>query len=461
MIRIGRYEILGRLGRGGMSTVYKARAPITGRTVALKVLLPRDEILTDLVGVTRLREVFWEEARIMGEIIHDHVAKIMDCDEDRGRPFIVLEYFAHSIGALIGESYRVEKPSRVISITKTYDYIRQSLYGLERLHFAGVIHRDIKPFNLMITNDDRVKIIDFGLSKVRGEEKLAIPGMQVGSPYYAAPEQQIDPLTSDERADLFSIGVMTYRMATGRLACGNEGDIVAPSLLNPDLTTEWDDFLLKSIKHKPEDRFSSAHEMRIKLEEVFQRWSHASKMNCTFIARDQAGAKIAATTPRAEPSFIRYKELLRKFDLDGLMRLQGYISHRFELLDRHLLFCLDTGLLWQREGAGFTLTWDKAHEYIIYLNSKRWKGYDTWRLPTVDELLTLLRPPTMIRDFCFGAYFSADIHWIWSCDSSSKKTAWTIDIIESYFQHLDKDGMASVCAVCSSRGSEVEIRFPS
>ncbi len=203
--------MVGRLGRGSMSTVYKAKAPITGRLVALKILQPRNEIFVDLVGEARLKEMFIEEAKIMGTLSHDHVAKIIDCDEYEGQPFIVLEYFAHSIGAFIGESYRVEAPSRIISAAKTRSYLVQALKGLERLHFAGIIHRDIKPFNLMLTSDDRIKIIDFGLSRVRGEEKMAIPGMQVGSPYYAAPEQAKDPKQADGRADLFSLGIMGYQ----------------------------------------------------------------------------------------------------------------------------------------------------------------------------------------------------------------------------------------------------------
>ena len=190
---IGRYEIIGRLGRGGMSTVYKAKAPVTGRIVALKVLAPREELLVDLAGEKRLRQIFVEEARVMGEIAHPNVAKIIDCDETGKAPFIVLEYFSHSLGGFIGESYRAEQPSRIISAARTCFYLLQALKGLERLHFAGIVHRDIKPFNLMITNDDRIKIIDFGLSRIRGEERMKIPGLQVGSPFYAAPTANASP----------------------------------------------------------------------------------------------------------------------------------------------------------------------------------------------------------------------------------------------------------------------------
>lgn len=449
MKQIGRYIILGRLGRGGMSTVYKAKAPVTGRTVAVKILQPRDEIFADLVGESRLREIFIEEAKIMGEITHDHVAKILDCDQTDNCPFIVLEYFAHSIGSLIGEAYQVENRSRIISINKAFQYILQTLRGLERLHFAGIVHRDIKPYNLMLTNDDRIKIIDFGLSRVRGEEKMAIPGMQVGSPYYASPEQERDPENADERSDLFSVGVMAYRMVTGNLINIKE-KIKRPSLFNPELNKDWDDFLLQSIQASPDHRFASAHQMRERLEAVASNWRSQSKLSCNFLAEDQAGPVLPKKVPRKEPAFILYRQLQKSFNLDSLMRPRQYQPHRFEFKSSSLNYCTDTGLLWQREGSGFTLNWVQAHEYINYLNAEKWQGCSRWRLPTAEELLTLLRPPSLLRDFCFESHISEKIHWVWSCDVCTKKKAWMADLQESYFHPLDKDGTATVCAVSSS-----------
>ncbi len=447
MNKVGRYTIEGRLGRGGMSTVYKAKAPVTGRTVALKILLPRDDIFEELVGKERLRQIFIEEAKIMGEITHDHVAKIIDADENGSSPFIVLEYFAHSLGSLIGETYQLEKPSRIISVNKTYEYIKQSLKGLERLHFAGIIHRDIKPFNLMITNDDRVKIIDFGLSRVRGEEKMAIPGMQVGSPYYAAPEQEKNPQMTDERADLFSVGIMAYRMVTGQLVSHKHNRIPPPSDFNAELDHAWDSFLLKSIHKTPGERFANAQEMRIELEHVHATWAHQSKMQCNFNAMDQAGPDLANIRNRAVPQFLRHRDLKKNLNLDTLMRPRSFTPHRFEFTSKVLLHCLDAGLLWQRRGAEFPVTWQQAQDYVEYLCSNNWQGHSTWRLPTIEELFSLLRPPTLVRDFCYESYFAKDIHWIWSCDTSTKQKAWTVDIQESYIEELDKDGMASVCAV--------------
>ncbi len=449
MKNVGRYTITGRLGRGAMSSVYKAQAPITKRTVALKILLPRDDIFIDLVGEKRLRQIFLEEARIMGEITHDHVAKIIDCDEDNGVPFIVLEYFAHSLGSLIGEAYHVEKPTRILSITKAYEYLRQSLLGLERLHFAGIIHRDIKPYNLMITNDDRVKIIDFGLSRVRGEEKMAIPGMNVGSPYYAAPEQAQNPKKADERADIFSLGVLAYRMVTGKLIDPGRNVPPPPSSLNRDLDHQWDQFLLKSISPAPEKRFPTAREMRQQLEMIYQDWAHKSTTRCAFSAQDQTGPILKNQKLRTEHRFLQYRDVREQFSLDALMRPKAYPPHRFEIKNKHLLYSKDTGIFWQREGAGFTLSWYKACEYVEYLNTLKFCGLTNWRLPTVEELATILRPPNLLRDFCLNSYFSPDIHWLWSCDTCTKKKSWTIDLVESFFESLDKDGMASVVAVCS------------
>lgn len=445
----GRYEICGRLGRGAMSTVYKARAPITGRIVALKILKPRDDIFIDLVGEKRLREIFVEEARIMGGITHEHVARVIDCDEDDGVPFIVLEYFSHSIGELIGEAYQVELECREVSVQRTYLYISQTLKGLERLHFTGVVHRDIKPYNLMLTNDDRVKIIDFGLSRVRGEEKMAIPGMQVGSPYYAAPEQETSPKAADGRADLYSVGVLMYRMLTGRLVDPRQEKPPLPSALNPELDGEWDAFILKALAVNPEHRYVSALQMRVELEQVFLAWKIASEKTC-LVKQERSTARERSQLPsNTGLSRIMYKDIRGVLGLDELFRPSSFFSHQLEAVNLLLLYDPVTKLYWQRTGTGFTLNWQQAKEYVDYLNQIAFEGRTTWRLPSTTELASVLRSPTAQRDFCIDQKFDPTLHWIWSGDHSTKKSAWIVDIIESYVGRLDMDGNASVCAVSS------------
>jgi len=448
MKKIGRYEVIGRLGRGGMSTVYKAKAPVTGRLVALKILQPREEIFADLVGEARLKEIFVEEARIMGNLSHDHVAKIIDCDQHEGQPFIVLEYFAHSIGAFIGESYRIETPSRIISTRKTRIYLVQALKGLERLHFAGVVHRDIKPFNLMLTSDDRIKIIDFGLSRVRGEEKMAIPGMQVGSPYYAAPEQEKDPKQADGRADLFSLGVMAYRMLTGRLVDRRQAEIVPPSSLNPELSPEWDSCIMKSLARNPGHRFKDALEMRLAVEAlpVLLKESRSTRNSA-----DSPTFRPASGVLRSRPCRVMFKDVRDLLDLDELLRPFGYASQEFELSGPLVALEKNNGLYWQRRGSGFTLDWQQAKDYVGYLNAGSWQGRDNWRLPTLEEVVTLLRPPQHETSCCAPSILDGAIHWLWTADHCTKKQAWMADVLESFVDRLDKDGVASVCAVSSAK----------
>ncbi len=440
MKTIGRYEIVGRLGRGGMSTVYKARAPITGRLVALKILQPRDSIFAELLGEERLKESFIAEAKIMGALAHDHVAKVLDCAEHEGQPFIVLEYFAHSLGAFIGESYREEAPSRIISVAKTQIYLAQALKGLERLHFAGIIHRDIKPFNLMLTSDDRVKIIDFGLSRLRGEEQAGVPGLQVGSPFYAAPEQIRAPEKVDGRADLFSLGILGLRMLTGRLFGLQESASVPASSINPEIGPLWDSWLSRSVARRPEDRFQTAQEMRLALEAL-----PLSEKPVTGLAGGGSPADKRAV--RSESQQVRLKHIRQKLGLDPLFRPLTYKVQDFAVQGPLVILERNSGLHWQRYGSGFTLDWGGAFAYVDHLNSSRWQGRDNWRLPTVDEVLTVLKPPLHGLNCSSWPLFACSIHWLWTCDPCNKKQAWTVDVLESFFERLDKDGLASVCAV--------------
>ena len=449
MNMIGRYEIVGRLGRGSMSTVYKARAPLTGRLTALKILQPRNEIFEEIVGGVRLAEMFVEEARVMGSINHDHVAKILDCDWHEGQPFIVLEYFAHSLGSFIGESYRVESPSRIISESKTRAYLIQALKGLERLHFAGIIHRDIKPYNMMLTSDDRVKIIDFGLSRVRGEEITSIPGMQVGSPYYAAPEQRKDPKVVDGRADLFSLGVMAYRMLTGQLVdVQKKTEIIPPSELNPEIDPVWDDVVLKSIAVNPGHRYASAQDMRLTVEAVVPG-GVGGEAGDAHIERQALSAAPAAAIPRSIPTRVMFKDIREIMQLDDLMRPMTYSTPDLRVLTPLVAHDRNSGLFWQRCGSGFTLNWKQASEYVAFLNTTRWQGRKSWRLPTLEELASVLNPPLHAGFYSPWPLFDADIHWLWSADHCSKRQAWMADVVESFFDRLDRDGVASVCAVSS------------
>jgi Protein kinase domain/Protein of unknown function (DUF1566) len=441
MNTIGRYQVVGRLGRGGMATVYKALAPVTGRLTAVKLLRPRD-VLLDLVGEEQLCRTFLEEARVMGGLDHPHLARILDCDFHQGRPFFVLEYYAHSLGSFIGESYRVEAPSRLVSLGKTRDYLCQALLGLERLHFAGVVHRDIKPYNLMITSDDRVKIIDFGLSRVRGEESVRPPGMQVGSPFYAAPEQERTPEAVDGRADLYSLAVMALRMLSGRLFDSRRTLGILLDEVQVVCGNSWREWLEKGLRWRPAERFADARQMRLALQ----------ALKVVPGSPKAVAAEPWPVVPRRLAKRILYKDIGEELDLDALLRPRRFCGP--QLIDQGARVRLDrrTGLTWQRLGAGFPLNWYQAGEYVRQLNERGEGGHGDWRLPTCEELRTVLSPSSACCEVTASALFDPSVHWLWSCDPSTKKQAWSVDVIEGFFERLDRDGTASVCAVRSSSG---------
>jgi len=317
------------------------------------------------------------------------------------------------------------------------------LKGLERLHFAGIIHRDIKPYNLMLTSDDRVKIIDFGLSRVRGEERVTVPGMQIGSPFYAAPEQGKDPQKADSRADLYSIGIMGLRMLTGHLFDPRTGETAKASVFNQELGPLWDAWTNRSTAQKPDERFQTALDMRLALEDLPDNEKQVSfdkKIRPTLVVRHP---------PRSEPARVMWKDIRNTLGLDELFRPIVYNTQDFSVIGPLLAYERHSRLIWQRLGSGFTLNWLQGWEYVKYLNNIGWQGRNTWRLPTVEEVLTIFRPPLHGVNCSNWPLFDATIHWLWTSDHCNKKQAWMVDVVESFFDRLDKDGAATVCAVSS------------
>ena len=235
---IGSYPVTGILGHGGMGTVYRARKPETGQVVALKVLNPI-EPLREALGMKALREIFAAETATMARLHHQNIAAVLDSgQDDQGRPFYVMEYFCANLGMMIGEHYQVEETCRRVPPDKAVAYGRQILAGLRYMHAAGVIHRDIKPFNMLVSATDTVKICDFGMARRLREKGFTARGMRIGSPYYTAPEQLRNPEVVDGRADLYATGVLLYRMLTGELPAMKDFML---SRVNPRYDAAWDD----------------------------------------------------------------------------------------------------------------------------------------------------------------------------------------------------------------------------
>jgi serine/threonine protein kinase/Tol biopolymer transport system component len=307
---ISHYRIGSKIGSGGMGEVYRARDSRLDRDVAIKVL--PSELSTE---PDRLRR-FEQEAKATSALNHPNILTVFDIGEHEGAPFIVAEL-------LDGEELRARLDEGPIPLRKTIDYAQQIVSGLSAAHEKGIVHRDLKPENIFITKDDRVKILDFGLAKLRepkteihGSEDatrraLTDPGIVMGTAGYMSPEQ-VRGQTVDQRSDIFSFGAILYEMLTGKRAFNGESIVELMHSILKDDVPELDDsgaripmaldkMMRRCLEKRPEHRFHSAHDLGFALDAVASPTS-SSGFGLTSAAqslRDVPDAKPTAWLSRA------------------------------------------------------------------------------------------------------------------------------------------------------------------
>jgi len=425
MRKIGRYSVRGVLGKGGMSTVYKVSLPVTGKIAALKLLTP-PELLVDLLGLSELKRLFISEAVTMANLHHPHIADVWDVDEHRAMPFFIMEYFCNNLAIMIGEEERNEKPSRPLGPDKIFRYGRQVLDGLACLHLAGFVHRDIKPANILITDQDTVKIADFGLSAQHGPTTAGPPQIRVGSPYYAAPEQRENPEEVDPRADLYSFGVMLHRMLYGRLP-GQKG---SGAFVDPaDFTALWRDFLKRATAPEPAGRFASAGDMLLAFDHLKQNWSRDHTHFCQVFGPtfDEPERPERPLSLRVKPLKVAAEQAKKTFRLNDRMQPKVNHGNSFEA-DGETVTDRTTGLIWQKTGSEYPLDRRQAASFVRRLNRRGFGDLRTWRLPTVDELLSLVQPLDEAANICIEAVFDRSKRWLWSCDRRTNACSWYVNL---------------------------------
>ena len=442
--KIGRYTIIGIIGRGGMGAVYRAVAPETEKVVALKLLHPAEPLI-DLLGMNQLYELFTAEAKRMAAINHPNIVAVLDLNSDDGTPFFTMEYHCNNIGMMINEHFILEKSTRVIRPDKVVDYGSQVLEALRFMHDAGIIHRDIKPQNILVTDQDMVKICDFGMSRKQEEESLDTEGLIIGSPYYISPEQNRDPESADQRADLYSAAVMFYRMLTGEFP-GMKSFLL--SRINPLYDKAWDDFFIKSLEWNPASRFQNANEMAAALLHLELHWEKRKAQACRTMAqdrRDPANDKPPLRTTPVRTSGVKARDA---FNVNELWQPMHFTNNIFTERTDMTVPDRATGLIWQRKDPDSPVNRDDADAIIAALNESRFGGLSTWRLPTVNELLTLVNDPTMPESDCAQDMLTEQ-NWYWSCDRRSAKTSWYVNIRLGYTGWQENGCRYAVRAVAS------------
>jgi serine/threonine-protein kinase len=276
--RLGPYEIVDEIGKGGMATVYRAYQPTMGRFVAVKV------IHRAISGDTRAVDRFMREARLIAQLEHPHLVPVYDFDPIHEPPFIVMRYVE---GGTLKDV--IDHVGKLPLVDISY-LMRQVGGALDYAHRRGVIHRDIKPSNLMIDPDGNAFLMDFGIARLTagsGAGGLTQTGFAVGTPGYMSPEQGMGLDNIDSRADVYSLGVMVFQMVTGEMPFSAEtpmGVVMqhinapVPSVrrLNASLPEALDDALIKAMAKKPEDRFATASDFADEITRAVGRLSGQS-----------------------------------------------------------------------------------------------------------------------------------------------------------------------------------------
>ncbi len=297
--RFGRYEIVAELGRGAMGVVYKARDPQIDRLVAVKtVSMWRQEQEEE----TEFRMRFLNEAQAAGRLHHAGIVSIFDVGEnpDNKDPYIVLEYVS-------GESLsRIMAREKKLSLPRALQLAEEIAEALDYAHTQGVVHRDIKPGNILVTEDGHAKIADFGIAKLNLAH-FTLPGRVMGTPAYMAPEQ-LSGEGVDGRSDLFSLGVILYAMVTGHSPFqGNSAttvcfkvanrEPVAPSAFDLAVPPELDTVISRAMAKDPEQRYQTGAEFADdirELQQVFEAGSTTTSLQAVIAT----GTRSAVTGTR-------------------------------------------------------------------------------------------------------------------------------------------------------------------
>jgi len=321
--RLGRYRIASLLGKGGMGVVYYAQDEKLRRPVALKVLPP------SLVGDPDRRRRFLREARSAAAVTHPGVAAVYDVGEDAGQVFLAMEYVPGStLRALLKRRDGETAPRFPSDQVARIGY--EIAMALGKAHGAGIIHRDLKPENVMISEDGIVKILDFGLARLREPEQvsetsqtethLTAAGRVLGTPRYMSPEQALGKPV-DERTDLFSLGVLLYELCSGQLPYRGETDLEAmvsatrdePSPLRdvcPDVSPDLERVIARCLRKDAAERHESAAALAAELRPLA---APAIDMRVS----DEGGSRLSVP-PVARPSRAR---LRRRWPWVGLVGL--------------------------------------------------------------------------------------------------------------------------------------------
>jgi CHASE2 domain-containing sensor protein/predicted Ser/Thr protein kinase len=273
--KLGRYQILGVLGKGAMGTVYRGVDPAINRPVAMKTI--RLDFVTDPEEMAELKERLHREAQAAGKLSHPNIVTIYDVGSEGNLQYIAMEYLE---GQTLEEM--IKKKTR-FNYKIIAQMITQICQALQYAHDQGIVHRDIKPANIMVLSDYRVKVMDFGIARV-DSNSMTKTGVAMGTPNYISPEQ-LKGREIDRRADIFSLGVMMYEMLLGKRPFKGENltslmyailnqEPEKPTSVRPQIPLLYDHIITKALKKDPAERYQKASDIVVDLHDFVESFVH-------------------------------------------------------------------------------------------------------------------------------------------------------------------------------------------
>ena len=256
--QLGRYEVLGELGQGAMGIVYKAKDPLIDRVVAIKTI----NLGLAMEEKEEYEGRFYQEAKAAGRLNHPNIVTIYDVGKSGDVAYIAMEF-------LQGRELRdIMNDGKLLPVDQVLDIVAQVAQGLAYAHEHEIVHRDVKPSNIMVVRDGHAKITDFGIARMASSAVRTQTGMVLGSPKYMSPEQVMGKAI-DQRTDIFSLGVMLYEMLTGQAPFNGENVNAImyqtlnavpppPGTLNPAIPEMINFIVAKALAKKLEDRYQNA-----------------------------------------------------------------------------------------------------------------------------------------------------------------------------------------------------------
>ena len=264
----GRYEVQEIIGVGGMSVVYKAYDNVDDRTVAVKIL--KDEFLNN----EEFKRRFKNESKAIALLSHENIVKVYDVNFGEKLQYIVMEY----IDGITLKEYINKQNS--ISWNDALFFMTQILRAVQHAHDKGIVHRDIKPQNIILLPNGNIKVTDFGIARFSRSDTKTLTEQAIGSVHYIAPEQAKGEVT-DEKADIYSIGVVLYEMLAGKVPFDSENAVSVALMqvqanaqkltqINPDIPKGLEQICVHAMQKNPRDRYQTATEMLLDIEEVIK-----------------------------------------------------------------------------------------------------------------------------------------------------------------------------------------------